>query len=93
MAEYFRCAEQDLLAGNEGITRSAAGIVNTAAFRCKKSRPAGGSKRNTSDFILITVRRSHRPDLSLKKIAVTASASGKWVHDSVCMTVSLNRIK
>jgi hypothetical protein len=41
MAEGFRCAELILLAGNEGITRSAAGIANTTGFGCEKSPSRG----------------------------------------------------
>jgi hypothetical protein len=48
-----------------------------ARFQGKKNRRAGGTKRNTVSLAFIAVSRSRRPVLMIKKIAVTASVSGK----------------
>lgn len=46
-------------------------------FSGQKNRRAGGTKRNTVTIAFIAVSRSRRPVLMIKKIAVTASVSGK----------------
>jgi len=51
------------------------------SFSGQKNRHHGGTKRNTVTLTFIAVSRSRRAVLMIKKMAVTASVSGKkYIH-------------